>query len=296
MKHLTLSCLLFVAFASCCGCAVIPGAKAPGWERRSLFHPNRYPAGEWVQTEVFVEDAAFAAADGTKLHGWYAGHEAPKGHAILLHGNAGNVTLLAPTIRILNRQHNLAVLALDYRGFGKSEGKPTEEGILQDARAARKWLAAKNKIAESDVILLGQSLGGGVAVDLASKDGCRGLVLAGTFTSIPDVAQHHMPYLPMRWLLATKMNSLEKIKTYRGPLLMCHGDADEVVPYKQGQALFDACPSGQKQFITNSGGKHNDPPGDDYRAAFAAFIDSLPPIGSSGPNLVNVSVDVNELP
>ena len=76
----------------------------------------------------------------------------PRGHALLLHGNGGNVTLLAPTIRILNRKHNLAVLALDYRGFGKSEGKPSEDGVLMDARAARKWLASKCKIAESDAL------------------------------------------------------------------------------------------------------------------------------------------------
>jgi len=296
MKLDSVSCVLFITLASCSGCAVIPGARATGWERRSLFQPNKYPAGEWVQTEVFVEDANFTAADGTKLHGWYAGHEEAKGHALLLHGNGGNVTLLAPTIRILNRKHNLAVLALDYRGYGKSEGKPSEAGILQDARAARKWLATKNKIAESDVILLGQSLGGGVAVDLASKDGCRALVLAGTFTSIPDVAQHRIPYLPMKWLLATKMNSLEKIKNYRGPLLMSHGDADEVVPYEQGQKLFAACPSENKQFITNVGGKHNDGQTDEYRAALDAFLDKLPPLGGSGPKLVNVEVDVEELP
>jgi fermentation-respiration switch protein FrsA (DUF1100 family) len=291
MKLASLFCIALVAIASCAGCAVIPGAKATGWERRSLFQPNKYPAGEWLQTEVFVEDANFTAADGTKLHGWYA-----KGHALLLHGNGGNVTLLAPTIRILNRKHNLAVLALDYRGYGKSEGKPSEEGILQDARAARKWLATKNKIAESDVILLGQSLGGGVAVDLASKDGCRALVLAGTFTSIPDVAQHHIPYLPMKLLLATRMNSLEKIKSYRGPLLMSHGDADEVIPYKQGQALFAACPSENKLFITNPGGKHNDGQSDEYRAALDAFLENLPPLGGSGPKLVNVDVDVTEMP
>src|SRR3954470_13409477 len=181
MKLPALSCVVVAMLAAFSGCGAISGGRAPGWERRSLFHPNKYPAGEWVQTEVFVEDANFTAADGTKLHGWYAPHEEPKGHALLLHGNGGNVTLLAPTIRILNRRHNLAVLALDYRGFGKSEGKPSENGILQDARAARKWLAAKNKIAESDVILLGQSLGGAVAVDLAATDGCRGLVLASTF-------------------------------------------------------------------------------------------------------------------
>src|SRR5262249_7622870 len=154
------------------------------------------------------QDAHFAAADGTKLHGWYVSHDQPKGHALLLHGNAGNVTLLSQTLRTLNRRHNLAVLALDYRGFGKSAGTPTEAGLYQDARAARAWLAETAHIAESDVILMGVSVGGAVATELASSDGARGLVLASTFTSLPAAAQHHTPWLPMRLLLSTQMNSL----------------------------------------------------------------------------------------
>src|SRR5204862_3278658 len=107
--------------------------------------PAKLPAGEWNPTAVLVQDAHFIAADGTKLHGWFAAHEQPRGHALLLHGNAGNVTLLAETLRTLNRRHNLSVLALDYRGFGKSEGKPSEQGLYQDARAARKWLADRSE-------------------------------------------------------------------------------------------------------------------------------------------------------
>src|SRR5262249_37001273 len=132
----------------------------------------------------------------------------PKGHALLLHGNAGNVTLLAETLRTLNQRHKLAVLALDYRGFGKSEGMPSEQGLYQDARAARRWLAEQEQIAESDVILMGASLGGAVAVELAAHDGARGLVLANTFTSLPAAAQAHLPLLPMNLILSTRMNSL----------------------------------------------------------------------------------------
>ena len=186
------------------------------WERTSLFQPDRFPAGEWNQTAVLVQDASFGAADGTKLHGWYARNPQPKAHALVLHGNAGNVTLMADSLRVLNHRHGLSALALDYRGYGKSEGTPSEQGVLQDARAARRWLAQKEGIAESDVVLMGQSLGGGVAVDLASTDGTRGLVLTGTFTSIPDVAQHHVSWLPMKWILQTKMDSLGKIKNYHG--------------------------------------------------------------------------------
>src|SRR5213083_1791298 len=183
--------LLLGVSAAASGCAALgPYSPTASFETRGIFQPAKYPAGEWNQTAVLVQDAKFTAADGTKLHGWYVAHEQPKGHALLLHGNAGNVTLLAETLRTLNRRHNLSVLALDYRGFGKSEGRPSEQGLYQDARAARRWLAEKEHIAENDVILMGVSLGGAVAVDLAARDGARGLVLASTFTSLPAAAQH----------------------------------------------------------------------------------------------------------
>lgn len=272
------------------GCAAL-GRYSPtaGLESRGIFQPAKYPAGEWSQTAVLVQDANFTAQDGTKLHGWFVAHEQPKGHALLLHGNAGNVTLLAQTLRTLNRRHSLAVLALDYRGFGKSGGKPTEEGLYQDARAARRWLADKERIAETDVILMGVSLGGAVAVDLAARDGARGLVLANTFTSLPAAAQHQVPLLPMNLILSTRMNSLAKIKDYHGPLLISHGDADEVVPYKHGQALYEAAP-GPKKFITAAGGKHNDPQPEEYRVALDEFIAQLPPVGSSAVKTASVSV------
>lgn len=271
--------LYLLLFAAGCG-SLSPIAR---WERSSLFQPDKYPAGEWQQTTVLVQDASFAAADGTKLHGWYVRNPQPKAHALVLHGNAGNVTLMADSLRVLNHRHGVSALAIDYRGYGRSEGTPTEAGVLQDARAARKWLAMKEGIAESDVVLMGQSLGGGVAIDLAAKDGCRGLVVAGTFTSIPDVAQHHISWLPMRWLLSSKMDSLNKIKDYQGPLLLAHGDADEVVPYQQGVRLYEAAP-GPKQMITNYGGKHNDPLPEEYRLALDEFIKQLPPLQANAPD------------
>jgi fermentation-respiration switch protein FrsA (DUF1100 family) len=276
------------------GCAVL-GSYSPTarFERYGIFQPAKYPNGDWQPTSVLVQDAEFAAQDGTKLHGWYVRHAEPKGHALVLHGNAGNVTLLAETLRVLNRRHNLAVLALDYRGFGKSEGKPSEQGLYQDARAARKWLAAKEGIAETDVILMGVSIGGAVAVDLASQDSARGLVVSNTFTSLPAAAQHLWPLAPMNLILSTRMNSLAKIKEFRGPLLISHGDADEVVPFAQGQALYDAAPSANKRLFTVPGGKHNDPQPEEYRVALDEFLNQLPPLGTNAAKSANVDVEVS---
>lgn len=153
------------------GCASLgPLSPLRPVERSLLFHPVAWPDGEWTPDGLTPEDAWFKAADGTRLHGWYIDHPEPRGVALLCHGNAGNISGLAETLQILNRRHGLAVLAFDYRGYGRSEGKPSEAGILLDARAAWSWLARRADVAASDVTLMGVSLGGGVAVDLA-QDG-----------------------------------------------------------------------------------------------------------------------------
>jgi len=244
-------------------------------EQRLVFQPARYPAGDWEPAVVVPEDIRFTASDGTELHGWYVPHPEPNGVALFCHGNAGNVSGLADTLAILNRRHGLSVMAFDYRGYGHSEGRPTEQGVYLDARAARAWLARREGIPESEIILMGQSLGGAVAVELASHDGARALVLASTFTSLPDVAAKLMPGLPARWLMTYRFDSLRKIQEYRGPLLISHGTADEVVAYELGQALFDAAGSQEKRFVEIPGGRHNDPLPEDYRQQCDAFLQSL---------------------
>jgi fermentation-respiration switch protein FrsA (DUF1100 family) len=184
-------------------------------------------------------------------------------------------------------------MSFDYRGFGRSEGEPSEHGILADARAARKWLALREGIAESDIVMMGQSLGGGVAVDLAARDGARGLVLASTFTSLPNVAGHHFPWIPAKLLMSMRLHSLAKIPQYRGPLLISHGDADEVIPYQQGKDLFAAALQ-PKQFVTNPGGRHNDPQPEAYRQALDEFINHLPPLGTSHSQFAEMQVSVQE--
>jgi hypothetical protein len=277
------------------GCAML-GDYSPlaPVERRLFFYPAKYPAGDWEPTTCVYKDVYFQAADGTKLHGWYVPHENPRAHAVFFHGNGGNITLFADSLRILNRRHGLAVLVFDYRGYGKSEGKPSEKGILLDARAARDWLADHEGIGRSDVVLMGLSLGGGVAVDLAAADGARGLVLVSTFTSLPDAAKSHVSWLPVRSLMTMRLDSLNKIKNYHGPLLLSHGDADEVIPYEQGVALFDAAP-GPKRMITVTGGKHSMEQPEEYRQAFDEFIAQLPPPGASR-RTADIGISVQPLP
>jgi fermentation-respiration switch protein FrsA (DUF1100 family) len=243
-------------------------------EESFIFFPSRYPEGDWQPGWLSFEDAWFTSPDGLRLHGWYAGHEAPRAVVLFCHGNAGNVTHRAETLRVLHDFVGVSVLIFDYRGYGRSEGKPDEEGILADARAARAWLAERAGVAEQDVVVMGRSVGGAVAVDLAAKDGARALVLESTFTSVPDMAAYHYPWLPVRRVLRTRLDSLAKIRDYHGPLLASHGDADTIVPYAFGRRLFDAA-NEPKQFLTLPGGDHNDPQTREYYEALIAFLDKI---------------------
>lgn len=259
------------------GVSTIAGGCAPlaRFERAQLFHPVKYPGGYWEPFAFEREDAEFTAADGTRLHGWFVPHPKPRAIVLFAHGNAGNISHRVQSLRILRDRHRVSVMAFDYRGFGKSEGEPDEPGLLQDARAARKWLAERAGVKERDIVLMGRSLGGGVMVDLAAKDGARGLVLASTFTSLPDVAENVIPILPVGWIMTNRLDSLSKIADYRGPLLQSHGDSDKLIPYEQAKKLHAAA-TGPKRFITIVGGGHNSPQSEEYRRALDEFLDGLP--------------------
>ncbi|QDU97981.1 alpha/beta hydrolase [Lignipirellula cremea] len=256
------------------GCATInhysPLARL---ERGLLYQPQAFPA-ELENRAVPFEEVQFTSADGVKLHGWYAGHPEPTAVALFCHGNAGNMVSRGNTLAILNQRHRLAVMMFDYRGYGKSECEPFEEGVLADARAARTWLSQRTHVPESEILLMGRSLGGAVAVDLA-QDGARGLVLASTFASLPAVAGNAFPFLPTSLLMTERFNSLRKIKKYQGPLLQSHGDADQLIPLEQAQKLFAAAPGKKKTFIVIPGANHNDPQSDEYRDALDAFLREL---------------------
>ncbi len=178
-------------------------------ERKLIFFPTRH--GNWNPPGLVFEDAHFQASDGTRLHGWYVPHAEAKAVVLIAHGNAGNLADRAWLLGQLNRRVQVGVMIFDYRGYGRSEGSPDEPGILADARAARAWLARRLQIREQDIVLMGRSLGSGVMVDLAAKDGARGLILDSAFPSLPDVAAHHYPFFPVRWLMRTRLDSLSKI-------------------------------------------------------------------------------------
>jgi fermentation-respiration switch protein FrsA (DUF1100 family) len=245
-------------------------------ENALLYPAPKFPEGDWTAEYLDREEVEFTSADGTKLHGWFVEHENPRAIVLYCHGNGDCVAYLGPYIKQLRDRHQISVFAFDYRGYGKSGGSPIETGILADAHAAQTWLANRTGKSLADIVIMGRSLGGCVAVDLAAKNGARGLILQNTTTTIPDAAANMYWFLPVRWLMKNRYDSLSKIGSYHGPVLMSHGTADTLVPYALGQRLFGAIPGAQKRFFAIDNGGHNDAEPPAYDRALDEFIASLP--------------------
>lgn len=243
-------------------------------ELLALF-PAKYPQGNWSPAETLFEDCWFETVDGLRLHGWYLRHETPQAVILFAHGNAGNVTYRAALGAHLHKRFGVSVFLFDYRGYGRSEGRPSIDGLIHDARAARDYLARREEIPAKDVVLMGRSLGGAIVVELAAKDGARGLVLESTFSSLRDVASSHYPKLLVNVLVADRLDSACAIADYHGPLLISHGDADQTIPISLGRELFKAA-NEPKVFVRIPGGDHNDLQSDDYYDQLEGFLTSLP--------------------
>ncbi len=232
--------------------------------------PSLSQPGQTAGRQVWVK-----TADQQHLDARYFAHPYPQAVALYCHGNVGTVDKWAVLAGRLSRQHRLSILVFDYRGYGRSTGIAHERGIIQDAEAARNWLAEENGIRPCDIVLIGRSLGGAVAVDLASNGGARGLILESTFSSLPDVAERHAAWLLPKWNMTQRLNSVEKIKAYSGPLLQSHGSADHLIPLSVAEDLFASAP-GPKQFIVVPDANHSD---DHIRYCAAEreyFLRSLP--------------------
>jgi len=231
-------------------------------ERSFVFFPLRYPAGVWdpALLGVEAEEVWFEAADGASLHGWWieARGEAPvSGSPVLLwsHGNAGNLTHRAPHSGALARQ-GLSVFLFDYRGYGRSEGRPSEEGLYLDSEAAYAYLTEGRGIPPERLILLGVSLGCAPAARLATRVEHAGTILVSPFTSAKVMARRMFLGLPLGFLAASEYPVSTWVTQRSRPLLVIHGEVDTVVPFKLGQEVYVAAAE-PKQFLTLPGAGHN---------------------------------------
>jgi fermentation-respiration switch protein FrsA (DUF1100 family) len=233
-------------------------------------------AGNWNPTGFKYEDVSFKSADGTKLHGWFVPHPDPRQAILYCHGNGEDVSSVGGLAAMLSESLRASVFIFDYRGYGHSEGRPTEAGCIADGTAAQQWLAERMGVRPNDVVLMGRSLGSAVAVALAAENGARALVLENAFPTMADVAAWHYPWLPVRWILANQYDNVSRIRRYSGPLLQCHGTCDELIPLSFARRLFDTAPNERKRWLENVGLGHNSPMPRRYYDDLAAFLTTIP--------------------
>jgi fermentation-respiration switch protein FrsA (DUF1100 family) len=226
------------------------------------------------------EDVHLRTEDGVSLHGWLVSAtekrpQGPRGTLLFFHGNAGNISHRLDSLRIF-AELGLDVFIFDYRGYGRSAGRPSEVGTYRDATAAWRWLTQERRIDPSQIVLFGRSLGAAVAIELATRTDPVGLIVESAFTSVPDLGAQLYPFLPVRLLSRYRYDNLGRIASVRAPLLVVHSRGDEIVPFRQGQALFSAARE-PKQFLELQGG-HNDgflASEAAYRRGLAEFLASL---------------------
>jgi fermentation-respiration switch protein FrsA (DUF1100 family) len=248
-----------LALLSGCGTAL---------ERGLIYHPSTALEGTPAVLGLPFEDVEVTTADGVEIHGWLVPGPRP---ATLLycHGNAGNISHRLPKLEAFHNRLGLSILIFDYRGYGRSTGVPSEAGTYADARAVREWLREREP---GPVVYLGASLGAAVATMLAAEDPPAALVLEAPFASVQAMASATVP--GAGWLFRTRYDTLGTVGGVDAPLLVFHGDADEVVPYRQGRAVFEAA-SEPKTFVSLPGARHNDAHqagGETYWRAWTRFL------------------------
>lgn len=248
------------------------------FERQMVFFPSKYPTGfrQLQNAGLDLKDVWFTAADGVKLHGWFVLHTAAKAALLMCHGNAGNVSDRYEWLEMLHEQTPVNLFIFDYRGFGHSEGTPTEEGCYLDAVAAFNWLVAQ--IPELPIIIHGHSLGSAVAVELAHRLSDRtpaGLIIESGFTNAVDMGKLMFGPIPLYWLTSMKWASDEKIGAITIPKLFLHGEHDSIIPLRLGQKLFAAA-APPKEFVVLSRADHNDTfvaGGEEYYQVVRKFVE-----------------------
>lgn len=242
-------------------------------EGMAMYYPDRQLIATPAICRLRYEDVVLQTSDGKRVHGWFI----PSGQAdapviLLCHGNAGNISHRLDKAVMLHHI-NLAVLLFDYRGYGQSEGVPSEQGTYADAEAAYRYLTEVKKISPGRIVLYGESLGCAVAVELARRHPAAALILESPFTSTVAMAKRLFPWLPIGWMVRNRYDNLSKIAQMKMPLLVMHSPQDEIVPFQMGQQLYAAAPNPKTFFELM--GSHNDgflESGERYTSAIRQFL------------------------
>lgn len=240
------------------------------FENLLVYRPMLAAQG-WEPAPPGVVDIPLTADDGTALHAWWTTYPGATSALLYLHGNAGNLSHRGSMLVKLRDSQKCNVLIVDYPGYGKSGGRASEAGCYAAAQAAYDWLVDDRKTDPKQIILFGKSLGGGVAVELASRVEHRALVLVKTFSSMPAVGSNLYPWLPVRWIMRNRFDSLERINLCRSPIFVAGAEADQLVPFAHAQCLYEAC-AGPRAFFRIPGG-HNDALPEEFFKELKTFLD-----------------------
>jgi hypothetical protein len=250
-----------------------------GLEKFALFFPVRALAATPRAEGIAYEDVWFPAGDGVTLHGWWIPAPGARVTLVWFHGNAGNIGDRVHNIGYLHRLLRANVFIFDYRGYGQSHGGRgdlSEEATYRDGEGALAYLRVRPEATHTRVVYFGRSLGAAIAVEMARTQPAAGLILETAFTTLKDVARAHYPFVPL-WFLRTKYESLHKMSEIRVPLLILHGDRDEVVPIEQAHRLYAAANEPKRLYVIR-GASHNDTyvvGGGAYFDVWASFLRSL---------------------
>lgn len=257
--------------------AVYVGLGLALWlmQSRLLYRPVRAVTSTPAERGLDFEDVAFETEDGLTLHGWYVATADAPFTILFCHGNAGNVMHRIDTL-VLFRDLGVNCFVFDYRGYGRSEGGPTEIGTYRDARAAYDWLTRTQGVPAERIVLFGRSLGGSIAAHLAAHVEAGAVVLESAFTSYADIGASLYPFMPVRLFARFRYDTRAHLADVRCPVLVVHSRQDELVPFEHGRRLFEAARK-PKRFVEITGG-HGDgflTSGDVYRNAWIEWLNSL---------------------
>ncbi|HZL99897.1 MAG TPA: alpha/beta hydrolase [Planctomycetota bacterium] len=225
------------------------------FQSRLVYFPGPPPTRTPEAHGLDYQDVPLTAADGVRLSAWYLPVEEAEGCVLVCHGNAGNIEHRLFLVRGFQAM-GLSVLLFDYRGYGHSQGSPSEEGTVLDARAALEWLRSEGGWDEGRIVLYGESLGGAVALEAARGLPLGAVIVESTFTSLPALGARVYPLLPVRLIATIRYDNLDALAALRAPLLVMHSPQDDIVPFDMGRELFEAAPA-PKEFLQTAG-RHND--------------------------------------
>ena len=228
-------------------------------EKRFVF----FPVAELLYTPNDVnleyEDVRIQTSDGLALQGWFIPGKAETGSNVTwlwFHGNGGNIGHRIGELALAHHRTEANIFIFDYRGYGESEGAPSEKGTYLDSRAVMEYLSSRSDVDSGRIVYLGHSLGAAVAVELALTQPPMAMVLVSPFASVHDMANLTLPFLPIGWLVRNHYDSISRIQQLDVPVLILHGDQDETVPISQGRKLYGAA-NQPKRFQVLEGAAHN---------------------------------------